>query len=168
MLAIRGEKGAPRFAYLDGALEIMTFSKSHEGIKSAIGRLVEAYCLERGIRFSPFGGWTQEDQSEESGAEPDECYLFGGEEADRPHLVIEVVWTSGGLNKLEIYRRLAKSAKTPSGRCSRSSAAGGRQRARALQRRSNRRRDHTGDIPCSSNSSLAEIRAIRIEGARLR
>jgi Uma2 family endonuclease len=24
----------------------------------------------------------------------------------RPHLAIEVVWTSGGLNKLEVYRRL--------------------------------------------------------------
>jgi Uma2 family endonuclease len=42
------------------------------------------------------------------GAEPDECYVFGHvAEPERPDLVIEVVWTSGGIDKLDIYRRLA-------------------------------------------------------------
>jgi Uma2 family endonuclease len=32
--------------------------------------------------------------------------VFGTEPADRPHLAIEVVWTSGRLDKLEVYRKL--------------------------------------------------------------
>ena len=38
--------------------------------------------------------------------EPDECYLIGDQARDTPDLAIEVVWTSGGIDKLEIYRRL--------------------------------------------------------------
>lgn len=86
----------------------MTPSRDHETLKSYIGRLVEAYCLERGIRFIPLGAWTLKDESEERGAEPDECYLFGDADpnADRPHLAIEVEWTSNRIDKLQIYRRL--------------------------------------------------------------
>ena len=44
----------------------------------------------------------------EAGCEADECYIFGPRPRDkaRPDLAIEVVWTSGGLDKLEVYRRL--------------------------------------------------------------
>ena len=52
-LAMRGEKAVPRIAYLEGALELMSPSKEHERIKSYIGRLVEAYALERGIEKIP-------------------------------------------------------------------------------------------------------------------
>jgi len=40
--------------------------------------------------------------------EPDDCYVFGAEPLAKgcPDLVIEVVWTRDGLDKLEIYRRL--------------------------------------------------------------
>jgi Uma2 family endonuclease len=39
--------------------------------------------------------------------EPDECYLIGSDQGrDTPDLAIEVIWTSGGIDKLEIYRRL--------------------------------------------------------------
>jgi Uma2 family endonuclease len=106
LLEIRGDKSAPRLTYLKGVLEIMSPSRDHEVIKSLIGRLVEVYCLERGIRFTPVGSWTLKERKEERGAEPDECYLFGDADRDRPHLAIEVVWTSGGINKLEVYREL--------------------------------------------------------------
>lgn len=107
VLEIRGEHSAPRISYLDGTLEIMSPSKPHEGIKSMIGCLVEVWCLENEITFSTYGSWTLKDELKESGAEPDECYVFGRDaSAERPHLAIEVVWTSGGLDKLEIYRRL--------------------------------------------------------------
>lgn len=106
LLEIRGDRSAPRIAYLDGRIEIMSPSRDHEGIKSLIGRLVEAYCLHAGIRFMPFGSWTIKDRNKQSGAEPDECYVFGSEDTPRPHLAIEVVWTSGRLDKLEVYRRL--------------------------------------------------------------
>jgi Uma2 family endonuclease len=106
-LALRRDRSAPRIAYLDGALEIMSPSKDHERIKSYIGRLVEAYALERGIDFSPYGSWTLKQATKKAGAEPDECYIIGSDQSgDTPHLAIEVAWTTGGIDKLEIYRRL--------------------------------------------------------------
>lgn len=106
-LALKGESSIPRIAYLSGALELMSPSKDHERIKSLIGRLVEVYALDAGYSFTPYGGWTLKKQVQEAGAEPDECYIVGPDQAAAvPNLVIEVVWTSGGLDKLEIYRRL--------------------------------------------------------------
>ena len=107
MLEVRGERSSPRFAYLDGELEIMTPSRSHESIKSRIGTLVEVWCLERAIEFSPYGSWTLANVPAERGLEPDECYVFGNvPEPARPDLAIEVVWTSGGVSKLAIYASL--------------------------------------------------------------
>jgi Uma2 family endonuclease len=106
LLEIRGERGSPRYSYVEGTLEIMSPSQDHEKLKSLIGRLVEAYCLERGVRFSPFGSWTLKDKALERGVEPDECYILGGADVDRPHLAIEVVWTSGRIDKLGIYQKL--------------------------------------------------------------
>jgi Uma2 family endonuclease len=106
-LALRGEAPVPRMAYLEGALELMTPSKDHERVKSYIGRLVEAYASERGIDLSPYGAWTLKSAPKQGGAEPDECYIVGSDQSKQtPDLAIEVVWTSGGIDKLEIYRRL--------------------------------------------------------------
>jgi len=85
----------------------MSPSKEHERAKSYIGRLVEAYALHRGIDLSPYGAWTLKSAPKQSGVEPDECYIVGSDQSKQlPDLAIEVVWTSGGLDKLEIYRRL--------------------------------------------------------------
>lgn len=106
-LEMRGERPVPRFTYLEGRLELMAPSRPHEQIKSMIGRLVEVWCLEKEIDISPFGSWTLEDEAAERGAEPDECYVLGEErEPERPDLAIEVVWTSGGLRKLDVYAGL--------------------------------------------------------------
>jgi Uma2 family endonuclease len=106
ILAIRGDRSAPRLTYLEGTLEIMSPSRDHEGVKSYIGCLLEAWCLERGVEFTPYGAWTLKEQREERGVEPDECYVFGTDKPERPHLAIEVEWTRGGLSKLEVYRKL--------------------------------------------------------------
>jgi len=106
LLAMRGDHSAPRISYLEGEVEIMSPSQTHEGIKSAIGRLVETYCLERDIPFSTYGSWTLKSKDRSRGAEPDECWVFGDPDAVRPHLAIEVVWTSGRIDKLDIYRKL--------------------------------------------------------------
>lgn len=107
LLEMRGDHSAPRLAYLEGAIEIMSPSLSHEAIKSVIGRLVETWCGENGIEFSTYGSWTQKKKRVERAVEPDECYVFGEVAKPlRPDLAIEVVWTSGGLDKLEIYRKL--------------------------------------------------------------
>ncbi|MEE8586564.1 MAG: Uma2 family endonuclease [Acidobacteriota bacterium] len=105
-LTLRGDRSVPRIAYLEGALELMSPSKDHERIKSYIGCLIEAYALERGIDLSPYGSWTLKRAPRQAGLEPDECYLVGDQGKDTPDLAIEVVWTSGGIDKLEIYRRL--------------------------------------------------------------
>lgn len=109
-LELRGDGSVPRIAYLEGAIEITSPSRPHERVKSTLGRLVEAWCHDRGIEFSAVGSWTLKDKSVERALEPDECWLFGEDAASssrtRPDLAIEVVWTSGGLSKLEIYRKL--------------------------------------------------------------
>lgn len=107
LLEIRGDRSAPRIRYLEGSVEIMRPSRFHESLKSVIGCLLEAWCMARGVEFTTLGAWTQEDKALDRGAEPDECYVFGEpDEARRPDLVIEVIWTHGGLDKLEIYRKL--------------------------------------------------------------
>jgi Uma2 family endonuclease len=106
MLALRGEKSVPRMAYLGGVLELMSPSRDHERINSFIGCLVEVYALEHGIEFTPYGQWTLRNAPKEAGLEPDECYIVGEQSKDRPDLAIEVIWTSGSIDKLEIYRRL--------------------------------------------------------------
>lgn len=111
ILAIRGARSVPRLAFLAGNLELMTPSRYHESIKSTIGRLIEAWCLERGVDVSAYGSWTLKAGSREHGLEPDECYVVGdvaegAPEPERPDLAIEVVWTSGGVDKLAIYAAL--------------------------------------------------------------
>ena len=107
LLALRGEVSSPRVAYLEGGLEIRTPSRAHEALKFNIGRLLEVWCLEQEIEFSGYGSWTLEGREQDRGIEPGECYVFGEvREPVRPDLAIEVVWTSGGLDKLEIYRKL--------------------------------------------------------------
>ncbi len=108
LLVRRGERSRPKLAYLDGAVELMSMSRGHEGLKSVIGCLVEAFCFEREIDFSPYGNWTLKQKARQAGVEPDECYIFGArpQGKDWPDLAIEVVWTHGGIDKLEAYRRL--------------------------------------------------------------
>ena len=108
LLALRGERSQPKLAYLDGAVELMSTSRIHEGLKSGVGRLVEAFCFERDIDFSAYGNWTLTQRIKRASVEADECYIFGSRpmDKDRPDLAIEIVWASGGINKLEAYRRL--------------------------------------------------------------
>jgi len=64
-LELRGDRSVPRFAYLEGAVEITTPSRPHQSLKSRIGCLVEAWLLEKGIEFSTFGSWTREKKEAE-------------------------------------------------------------------------------------------------------
>jgi Uma2 family endonuclease len=106
LLEIRGDKSAPRINYLEGELEIKSPSKGHEQIKSVIGRLLEVWCIDRGIEVTPFGSWTLKEQKQDRGAEADECYIFGTAARERPQLAIEVEWTRGSIDKLRIYEKL--------------------------------------------------------------
>jgi Uma2 family endonuclease len=107
LLEIRGERAVPRLTYLEGVLELMTPSRPHESIKSMIGRLIEAWCLEKGVAITPYGSWTLEDKEAERGVEPAECYVLGDvEDPPRCDLAIEVIWSHGRIHKLQVYRKL--------------------------------------------------------------
>lgn len=108
LLEIRGERSVPRLTYVEGTLEIMSPSRPHDQIKSYVGRLVEAWCLEHDVEFTPYGSWTLTSKQAKRGAEADECYIFGPnpKRKPRPDLAIEVIWTSGGIDKLDVYRKL--------------------------------------------------------------
>jgi len=101
-------RSVPRVAYLDGVLELMTPSRSHEKQGVWLTTLLAIYAEERGIELSAFGGWTQKDEMKRAGAEPDSCFVLGDdqESAVRPDVVIEVQWSKANLSKLEIYKRL--------------------------------------------------------------
>jgi Uma2 family endonuclease len=103
---MRGDGSVPRLAFDRGVLELMSPSTEHEALKSWIACLVEAWCFERDVDFSPVGSWTLKKKKDDSGVEPDECYIFGPtKKKSRPDLAIEVIWTSGGIDKRDLYHR---------------------------------------------------------------
>lgn len=107
LLAVRGDRSGVRMAYLNGAIELLSPSRDHERIKTTIARLVESYADDRGPDLNGYGSWTLKNAIAERGLEPDECYVIGEAHKHAPDLAIEVVWTSGGVDKLQIYRAIA-------------------------------------------------------------
>lgn len=108
LLAIRGESSGTRITYLCGEVELMTPSWEHEFQKTLLARLVEAYAEACGIELCGVGSWTIKRAAKERGIEPDECYVVGAFEIPPtiPDIAIDVVWTSGGLDKLAVYEGL--------------------------------------------------------------
>ena len=94
-----------RLTYLDGILEVMSPSRNHESIKTRIGTLLEIYFLETDTEYYPTGSMTLRNPEQRGGTEPDESYCIGTNK-EIPDLAIEVVITSGGINRLEVYQRL--------------------------------------------------------------
>lgn len=105
LLAKLGDTSAYRITYLDGVLEIMSPSRRHENRKTRIGNLLEIYFLEADINYFTFGSTTLRQEEKSGGTEPDEAYCIDTDK-EFPDLAIEVVVSSGGINKLEVYRRL--------------------------------------------------------------
>lgn len=94
-----------KLAYLDGNAEVMPISPEHEDFKSTLVRLLEAFMDEKEIRYYKRGGPSLGNRELGARNEPDESYNFDTLKS-APDLVIEIVKTSGGINKLEGYRRL--------------------------------------------------------------
>ncbi len=94
-----------RITYLDGTLEIMSPSRNHEFSKKNIARLLEAYLNQAEIDYWGLGSTTFRKQNQKSGKEPDECYCIGTEK-QFPDIAIEVIVSSGGVDNLEVYKRL--------------------------------------------------------------
>jgi Uma2 family endonuclease len=107
LLAWRGDNSRPRMTYLEGTLELMSPAHAHETQKKLLARLLEAWAEETDTPLEGAGSWTVKNPKAERGAEPDECYALGSFEGKTaPDIAIEVVWTSGGLDKLEVWRKL--------------------------------------------------------------
>lgn len=92
-----------RLSYLSGILEIMSpIGFWHEYVKSTLGLLLEAYMKVNGIRFYRSGGFTLEEPGYASGT-PDESYCIGSNK-ETPDIVIEIIVTSGTINRKELYK----------------------------------------------------------------
>ncbi|MEH1787837.1 MAG: Uma2 family endonuclease [Nostoc sp.] len=95
-----------RLTYLDNILEIMSpLSDDHEDSKKTLAMLLEVYMRTKKIRFYGRGSATIGKQEDKTRREPDESYNLGAKKPI-PDLILEITVTSGGINKLEIYRRL--------------------------------------------------------------
>ena len=104
-LALRGD-ARPLVTYLEGTLELMSPSRDHESIRRRLAAIVDEYLDHLGVTYEGVGSWLLKHAPEQVGLEPDECYIVHDVAKQQPDLAIEVVWTSGGINKLEVYRRL--------------------------------------------------------------
>ncbi|MBE9028769.1 Uma2 family endonuclease [filamentous cyanobacterium LEGE 11480] len=98
-----------RLTYLDGYLEIMSPpSEAHEVPKKTIAQLLEAYMRLKQIRFYGRGSTTIGLKTLGARKEPDESYCIG-ERKQIPDFALEVTVTSGGIDVLEIYKRVGVS-----------------------------------------------------------
>ena len=95
-----------RLSFLDGVLEILKMpGELHETTKKRLSGLLEIYLLLAGFDFSPTGSMSLESEPDQVKREPDESYRLKPGRG-RPDLLIEVIVTSGGIDKLAIYKRL--------------------------------------------------------------
>ena len=87
-----------RLSFLDGVLEIRKMpGKKHETVKKRIASLVEIYLEFLELDFTPTGSVTLENEFEKVKKEGDESYELGPNSKHHD---------SGGINKLEAYKRL--------------------------------------------------------------
>ena len=96
---------ALRMTYLKGSLELVLSSPEHERLKKIIARLIEAFAEEADIDLNGYGSATFRREAVACGLEPDECYSIG-DLGSVPDIAIEIVLTSGGIDKLDIYKGL--------------------------------------------------------------
>lgn len=94
-----------KLSYYEGMIEIFMPGLDHELFKSIIGMLMEMFFIAKGIEFAPTGSVTQEQEGIVS-TQADESYCIGQPKSP-PDLSIEVVFTSGGKDKLQRYKALA-------------------------------------------------------------
>jgi Uma2 family endonuclease len=98
------QNSGARLFYYDGAIEILMPGQLHEIFSSLIGCLLMNFLATQKITFVPTRSMTQERRGVAS-AQADESYCLGAAKPI-PDLAIEVVFTSGGVNKLERYQAL--------------------------------------------------------------
>jgi Uma2 family endonuclease len=96
-----------KLTYLEGTLELMSPSLLHEDAKTIIARLLEAWATETRVDLRGFGSTTFRREARRRGLEPDECYKLGKLQEDAvPDIAIEVIVTSGTVDKMAVYAGL--------------------------------------------------------------
>lgn len=101
------DQSGVRMTYLKGTLELMSPSMLHEDAKTIIARLLEVWAMERDVDLRGFGNTTFRHETKERGLEPDECYKLGKlEEGDVPDIALEVIVSSGLVDKMAVYAGL--------------------------------------------------------------
>jgi Uma2 family endonuclease len=93
-----------RLSYYDGFIEIFMPSRDHELFAELIGHLIVIFLSRQGIFFVPTGSMDQELLGQ-AATQADKSYCIG-KMKPIPDLSIEVVFTSGGVDKLPRYQAL--------------------------------------------------------------
>ncbi len=93
-----------RLFYYDGTVEVLMPGREHELFSWVIGHLIGLFLAQKGVFFQPTGAMTQEKEREVS-AQADQSFCLGSVKPI-PDLSIEVVFTSGGADKLTRYQAL--------------------------------------------------------------
>ena len=118
LLAERGERSRPRYAYDRGRLEIRVSSFEHENLKHDIATLVEIVAEELELDLVGTASTTFNREDLAQGFEPDACFYLehavrirGHKRIDLatdppPELVIEIDISSPSLNKFPIFAGL--------------------------------------------------------------
>ncbi|MGC1246177.1 MAG: Uma2 family endonuclease [Spirulinaceae cyanobacterium] len=100
------ERPGVRLSFLKGILELRLMpGRKHEVIKQRISSLLDIYLEIANINYTPTGSMTLESETGLVKREADLSYELN-EGREYPDLVVEVVVTSGGIDKLEAYKRL--------------------------------------------------------------
>lgn len=118
LLDSRGERGRPRYLYLDGTMTVVSPGTRHEILKSRLGWMIADMLVGVGIDFCETGQVTMFDAAgRHTGAEADESYYLTHVERvarsrrlvmgvdPAPDLVVEVVVSHPETDALEAYRR---------------------------------------------------------------
>jgi Uma2 family endonuclease len=100
-----------RLSFVNGTMEIRRMpGKKHETLKQRLSTLLDAFLEFEAIDHTPTGSMTLENELENVRREADLSYEIEGNPEARslniPDLAIEIVVTSGGLNKLAAYQKL--------------------------------------------------------------
>ena len=94
-----------RVSYFNRRIDIITLATDHERIKNNLHDFIVAHCQDEDIDYASEGSATLRlDFSQ--GKEPDDSFVFGTEPKSRPDMVLEVVLTSGAIDKLAFYAPL--------------------------------------------------------------
>ncbi|MEM8779975.1 MAG: Uma2 family endonuclease, partial [Cyanobacteria bacterium P01_G01_bin.49] len=102
--SILEEQATVKISYLDEQIELMTTGEDLERIKTILGFLIELYLCEKEIDYIPVGSATRKAKIKGVSFQPDESYYLD-KTREHPDLAVEIIFISGGIDKLEKYKR---------------------------------------------------------------